>query len=164
MYAEDFAGEADSTAEYRRGVLRFVAEHTGLALSSRSPTYEVVYNIYDWGLNDSHRDPRLRPIRFHESVETFHEADPGLRELYLYDGNFCNRDCSWCTVFGSPKGWHVDYGAPRARRGARRTWPPTATSSSTAASRRCTPTGSSRRCATSARAASAASSRSSPTA
>jgi len=111
MYAEDFAGDADSTVEYRRGVLRFVAEHTGLALSTLE-TYELVYNTYDWGLNDSHRDPRLRPITFHESVEAFHEADGGLRELYLYDGNFCNRDCSWCTVFGSPKGWHLDYGAP----------------------------------------------------
>ena len=29
MYAEDFAGEAHTTAEYRRGVLRFIAEHTG---------------------------------------------------------------------------------------------------------------------------------------
>ncbi|HET6368778.1 MAG TPA: DUF547 domain-containing protein [Pseudomonadales bacterium] len=110
MYAEDFAGDADSTVEYRLGVLRFVAEHTGLALSALE-TYELVYNTYDWGLNDSHRDPRLRPITFHESVEAFHEADPGLRELFLYDGNFCNRDCSWCTVFGSPKGWHVDYSA-----------------------------------------------------
>ncbi len=111
MYAEDFAGDADSTVEYRRGVLRFVAEHTGLPLPTLE-TFELVYNTYDWGLNDSHRDPRLRPITFHESVEAFHEADPGLRELYLYDGNFCNRDCSWCTVFGSPKGWHVDYAAP----------------------------------------------------
>jgi uncharacterized protein DUF547 len=110
MYAEDFAGEVDSTEAYREGVLRFVAAHSGRSYESLAG-HEVVYNVYDWGLNDAHRDPRLRPIRFHESVETFHEGDPGLRELYLYDGNFCNRDCAWCTVFGSPKGWHVDYSA-----------------------------------------------------
>jgi hypothetical protein len=110
MYAEDFAGTADSTAAYREGVLRFVAAHTGRAYESIAG-HDVVYNVYDWGLNDSNRDPRLRPIRFHESVEQFLEGDPSLRELYLYDGNFCNRDCSWCTVFGSPKGWHVDYSA-----------------------------------------------------
>jgi Protein of unknown function, DUF547/Radical SAM superfamily len=105
MYAEDFAGEADSTEEYREGVLRFIAEHTATDLESLRDL-EVVYNTYDWGLNDSHRDPHLRPITFHESVESFHDGDGALRELLLYDGNFCNRDCSWCTVFGSPKGWY----------------------------------------------------------
>lgn len=105
MYAEDFAGEANSTAEYRLGVLRFVAEHTGEPLESLAE-YGVVYNTYDWGLNDAHRDPQLRPIRFHENVETFHAKDGVLRELYLYDGNFCNRACTWCTVFGSPQGWY----------------------------------------------------------
>jgi len=30
-------------------------------------------------------------------------------ELHLYPGNQCNRDCSFCTVFGSPKGWASDY-------------------------------------------------------
>lgn len=30
-------------------------------------------------------------------------------ELHLYPGNECNRDCSFCTVFGSPKGWSVEY-------------------------------------------------------
>ena len=108
MYAEDFAGDADTTEEYRRGVLAFVAEHTGLRQDDLAD-YEVVYNVYDWGLNDAHRAPNLRPITFHESVETFHEGDAELRELYLYDGNFCNRACSWCTVFGSPEGWHQGY-------------------------------------------------------
>ncbi|MBM3225070.1 MAG: DUF547 domain-containing protein [Candidatus Tectomicrobia bacterium] len=105
MYAEDFAGTADSTLEYRHGVLRFVAEHTGEPFETLAD-YAIVYNIYDWGLNDAHRDPQLRPITFHESVETFHAKDGVLRELYLYDGNFCNRACSWCTVFGSPQGWY----------------------------------------------------------
>ena len=109
MYAEDFAGAANSTEEYRRGVLAFVAEHTGQPPEALA-NYEVVYNVYDWGLNDAHRAPNLRPITFHESVETFHEGDRELRELYLYDGNFCNRACSWCTVFGSPAGWHEAYG------------------------------------------------------
>ena len=108
MYAEDFAGDVDSTEAYRQGVLAFVAEHTGLSLAELGE-YEVVYNVYDWGLNDAHRAPNLRPITFHESVETFHERDAELRELYLYDGNFCNRACSWCTVFGSPEGWHQAY-------------------------------------------------------
>jgi hypothetical protein len=106
MYAEDFAGEANSTAEYRRGVLQFVAEHTGEPFEAIAE-YAVVYNTYDWGLNDTHRDPQLRPITFHESVETFHAQDGVLRELYLYDGNFCNRACAWCTVFGSPQGWYT---------------------------------------------------------
>jgi hypothetical protein len=106
MYAEDFAGEAHTTAEYRRGVLRFIAEHTGEPFEAIAE-YAVVYNIYDWGLNDVHRDPQLRPITFHESVETFHAQDGVLRELYLYDGNFCNRACTWCTVFGSPQGWYT---------------------------------------------------------
>ena len=108
MYAEDFAGEANSTAEYRRGVLRFIAEHTGEPFDTIAD-YAVVYNTYDWGLNDSHRDPQLRPIRFHESVETFHAQDGIIRELYLYNGNFCNRACTWCTVFGSPQGWSSAY-------------------------------------------------------
>ena len=85
------------------GVLRFIAEHTGEPFEAIAD-YTVVYNIYDWGLNDVHRDPQLRPITFHESVETFHAQDGVLRELYLYDGNFCNRACAWCTVFGSPRG------------------------------------------------------------
>jgi hypothetical protein len=106
MYTEDFAGEAHTTAEYRRGVLRFIAAHTGEPFDAIAD-YRVVYNIYDWGLNDSHRDPQLRPITFHESVETFHAQEGILRELYLYDGNFCNRACTWCTVFGSPQGWYT---------------------------------------------------------
>lgn len=32
-----------------------------------------------------------------------------LMELHLYPGNQCNRDCDFCTVFGSPKGWYLDY-------------------------------------------------------
>jgi len=108
MYAEDFAGDVDSTEAYRHGVLAFVAAHTGTPLAALAG-YEVVYNVYDWGLNDAHRAPTLRPITFHESVERFHEADAALRELYLYDGNFCNRACSWCTVFGTPEGWHQAY-------------------------------------------------------
>jgi len=110
MYAEDFAGEAHTTAEYRQGVLRFIAAHTGEPFQQIAD-YTVVYNIYDWGLNDVHRDPQLRPITFHESVETFHAQDGVLRELYLYDGNFCNRACAWCTVFGSPQGWHTAHTA-----------------------------------------------------
>lgn len=36
-------------------------------------------------------------------------ADDRLMELHLYPGNQCNRDCSFCTVFGSPKGWYREY-------------------------------------------------------
>jgi MoaA/NifB/PqqE/SkfB family radical SAM enzyme len=32
-----------------------------------------------------------------------------IMELHLYPGNQCNRDCDFCTVFGSPKGWYTDY-------------------------------------------------------
>jgi hypothetical protein len=129
MYAEDFArsgrdeyhalhshdsGAADGATpsgtreDYRRGVLRFVAEHTGLALDAIAD-YEVVYNVYDWGLNDTHRDPHIGPIVFHEPVEHFSAADAELRELHLYEGNFCNRACSWCTIHGSPDGWYRPY-------------------------------------------------------
>jgi hypothetical protein len=110
MYAQDFAGVNGTTVEYRLGVLRFVAEHTGVAFE-RIADFEVVYNTYDWGLNDSRRAPHLGPILFHESVEHFAEADGGLRELYLYEGNFCNRTCAWCTINGSPGGTYHPYSA-----------------------------------------------------
>jgi Radical SAM superfamily len=32
-----------------------------------------------------------------------------LMELHLYPGNRCNRDCSFCTVFGSPQGEFSEY-------------------------------------------------------
>jgi len=108
MYAEDFAGTHGTTREYRAGVLRFVAQHTGLAFDSIAE-YEVVYNTYDWGLNDAQRQPHLGPIRFHEPIEHFADGDDELRELHLYEGNFCNRTCSWCTINGSPDGWYQNY-------------------------------------------------------
>jgi hypothetical protein len=108
MYAEDFAGRTGTTEDYRRGVLRFITEHTGLE-SAAIEDYEVVYNVYDWGLNDIRRQPHLGPILFHEPVEHFHPGDAQLRELHLYEGNFCNRDCSWCTINGSPDGWYENY-------------------------------------------------------
>lgn len=36
-------------------------------------------------------------------------TDDRFLELHLYPGNQCNRDCSFCTVFGTPKGWYQDY-------------------------------------------------------
>jgi hypothetical protein len=108
MYAEDFAGDAGSTSGYRTGVLRFVAEHRQVPYERIAP-YEVVYNTYDWGLNDVNREPHLGPILFHESVEHFASGDRELRELHLYEGNFCNRTCEWCTINGSPRGWYQPY-------------------------------------------------------
>jgi hypothetical protein len=108
MYAEDFAGSEGTHEEYRRGVLEFVSSHTGLEAQAIAD-YEVVYNVYDWGLNDTNREPNIGPIVFHEPVEHFSEADAELRELHLYEGNFCNRDCSWCTINGSPDGWYEPY-------------------------------------------------------
>lgn len=32
-----------------------------------------------------------------------------LMELHLYPGNRCNRDCDFCTVFGTPKGEYSEY-------------------------------------------------------
>jgi hypothetical protein len=32
-----------------------------------------------------------------------------LLELHLYPGNRCNRECDFCTVFGSAEGWYADY-------------------------------------------------------
>ncbi|HEY2664441.1 MAG TPA: DUF547 domain-containing protein, partial [Candidatus Binataceae bacterium] len=94
MYAEDFGHRHGSTRDYRAGVLRFVAQHTGVSFETIAE-YEVLYNVYDWGLNDSRREPHLGPILFHEPVEHFTEGDHELRELHLYEGNFCNRTCSW---------------------------------------------------------------------
>src|SRR5262245_52394834 len=108
MYAEDFAGKAGTTEEYRAGVLRFVARHTGIPLADIAD-YEVVYNVYDWGLNDAGRALHLGPILFHEPVEHFADGDRELRELHLYEGNFCNRTCAWCTINGSPDGWYRPY-------------------------------------------------------
>lgn len=108
MYAEDFAGKDGTTAAYRDGVLRFISRHSQLDLESIKG-YEVVYNTYDWGLNDSVREPRLGPILFHEPTEHFAPADRELRELHLYEGNFCNRKCEWCTIRGSPAGWYQPY-------------------------------------------------------
>ena len=108
MYAEDFAGPQATTEGYRQGVLRFVAEHLGVGLESIAD-FDVVYNVYDWGLNDAARQPSLGPILFHEPVESFHDGDTQLRELHLYEGNFCNRACSWCTISGSPQGWYERY-------------------------------------------------------
>jgi MoaA/NifB/PqqE/SkfB family radical SAM enzyme len=42
-------------------------------------------------------------------VEHYHEGDAELRELHLYEGNFCNRTCAWCTIDGSPQGWYRSY-------------------------------------------------------
>ncbi|MBX3025093.1 DUF547 domain-containing protein [bacterium] len=108
MYAEDFAGAAATTRDYRLGVLRFVAEHTGEPLQ-RLAQYEVVYNTYDWGLNDANRRPNIGPIAFHEPVEHYNPGDRELRELHLYEGNFCNRACAFCTIDGSPRGWYRPY-------------------------------------------------------
>jgi len=108
MYAADFAGECNSTQEYRRGVLRFVSQHTGLAFDAIAD-YDVVYNVYDWGLNDAARAVHLGPVLFHEPEEHWADGDSELRELHLYEGNFCNRTCSWCTIDGSPDGWYHPY-------------------------------------------------------
>jgi hypothetical protein len=109
MYAQDFAGAHGSTRDYRLGVLRFVAQHRDLPFEAIAE-YEVVYNTYDWGLNDAARAPRLGPILFHEPVEHYTAGDTALRELHLYEGNFCNRTCAWCTINGSPNGWYRPYG------------------------------------------------------
>jgi hypothetical protein len=108
MYAEDFAGKTGTTHEYQREVLDFIAHHLGLDPESIEG-YEVRYNVYDWGLNDSAREPHLGPILFHEPVEHYSAADRELRELHLYEGNFCNRTCEWCTINGSPQGWYRPY-------------------------------------------------------
>ncbi|MHB8381598.1 MAG: DUF547 domain-containing protein [Candidatus Binataceae bacterium] len=112
MYAQDFSGGLAGTEgtadDYRRGVLDFIA-HSLRVDPGSIEGYEVLYNIYDWGLNDSAREPHLGPILFHEPVEHYSAADRELRELHLYEGNFCNRTCHWCTINGSPHGWYAPY-------------------------------------------------------
>jgi hypothetical protein len=55
-----------------------------------------------------------------EQIMVFKERQPRdkgvieqdrLMELHLYPGNRCNRDCAFCTVFGSPKGGYEPYTA-----------------------------------------------------
>ena len=36
-------------------------------------------------------------------------VDHRLMELHLYPGNQCNRECDFCTVFGTPKGGYAEY-------------------------------------------------------
>ena len=108
MYAADFAGAQGSTRDYRLAVLRFVAQHLDVPVEQIAE-YEVVYNVYDWGLNDASRAPHIGPIRFHEPLEHYTPGDAELRELHLYEGNFCNRTCSWCTINGSPDGWYQSW-------------------------------------------------------
>jgi MoaA/NifB/PqqE/SkfB family radical SAM enzyme len=108
MYAQDFAGAQGSTRDYRLGVLRFVAQHLDLPFE-QIEDYDVVYNTYDWGLNDAGRRPNIGPILFHEPIEHYNPGDTVLRELHLYEGNFCNRTCAWCTINGSPDGWYEPY-------------------------------------------------------
>jgi len=108
MYAQDFAGAQGTTQDYRLGVLRFVAQHLDAPYEDLAD-YEVVYNVYDWGLNDAARPPHIGPIRFHEPLEHYAPGDDELRELHLYEGNFCNRTCTWCTINGSPDGWYEAY-------------------------------------------------------
>ena len=163
MYAEDFAGDVDSTEAYRQGVLAFVAQHTGVSPVELGE-YEVVYNVYDWGLNDAHRAPNLRPITFHESVETFHEGDAELRELYPLRRQFLQSRL--LLVHGVRLARRLAPGVFRAgaRLGGGGHRPGRAISSSTEASPRSTSRGSSRPCATCGAAASGDSSRSTRTA
>jgi hypothetical protein len=49
---------------------------------------------------------RERQSRAHGVIE-----NNRLMELHLYPGNRCNRDCDFCTVFGSPNGWYSEYTA-----------------------------------------------------
>ncbi len=111
MYAADFAGAQGTTHDYRLGVLRFVAQHADVPFEQIAD-YEVSYNTYDWGLNDTHRAPNIGPITFHEPVEHYAPGDAELRELHLYEGNFCNRTCAFCTINGSPDGWYQPYAEP----------------------------------------------------
>jgi len=112
MYAQDFsggfAGKEGTADDYRRGVLAFIARNLRVDPGSVEG-YEILYNVYDWGLNDSAREPHLGPILFHEPVEHYSAADRELRELHLYEGNFCNRTCDWCTINGSPHGSYEPY-------------------------------------------------------
>lgn len=61
------------------------------------------------GRAEANDQPHIGPITFHEPVEHYTPADTALRELHLYEGNFCNRTCAWCTINGSPEGWYAPY-------------------------------------------------------
>lgn len=45
----------------------------------------------------------------HESREKFDPSQERFCELHLYLGSFCNRECDFCTVNGSLKGWSAPF-------------------------------------------------------
>ena len=162
MYAQDFAGTQGSTQNYRVGVLRFVAQHIDVPFETLED-YEVVYNVYDWGLNDAARQPHIGPILFHEPVEHYPPATPSCASCISTRAISATARAPGARSTGRPTA-----GTSRtARRCSSRPSAasrPTATSSSTAASRRCMPPPSSMPCERCGPAGSAACSRSSRTA
>ena len=93
MYAEDFAGRRRTRRGLppRRAALRRRARRA--RARRRIDDYEVVYNVYDWGLNDVAPRPRTSaPSCSTSRSSTSTKPTRELRELHLYEGNFCNRD------------------------------------------------------------------------
>jgi hypothetical protein len=65
----------------------------------------------DWQPNHKHQLLALQERVFQERKSRPKGVieDQRLLELHLYPGNRCNRDCDFCTVFGSPKGAYSNY-------------------------------------------------------
>jgi hypothetical protein len=76
-------------------------------------------------LNDSNREPRPAADLLPRERRDLPRGRRRLRELLLYDGNYCNRDCSWVHGLRLAEGLYREYGEDVSRR-------PCATSPSTA--------------------------------
>ena len=107
-----------STQDYRLGVLRFVAA-TPTCRSTRIADYEVVYNVYDWGLNDAHRAaaPRPDPVpRAGRALSRRRHAS--CASCISTRATSATAPARWCTINGSPDGWYQPYAPRGARSGA----------------------------------------------
>ncbi len=45
---------------------------------------------------------------FEDQKPVWEPGEGGLPEIHLYFGSLCNRECDFCVVFGSPKGWMAE--------------------------------------------------------
>ena len=139
MYAEDFAGAQgiDAGLPPRRAALRRPAHRPAVRADRR-----LRGRLQHLRLGPERRQPAAAPRAdpLPRAGRALRRGDTELRELHLYEGNFCNRTCSGARSTARRTGWYQTYAPAVLDQALRHASPPTATSSSTAASRRCTPT------------------------
>ena len=106
--------------DVRRGLRRRRAARprtTGAACSASSPStpglplediadYEVVYNVYDWGLNDAAARRTSGRSSSTSRSSTAPTATPSCASCTSTRATSATATCSWCTIDGSPEGWY----------------------------------------------------------